>query len=325
MEGFIETIENVIRVNDIGEVIDTNSFIDGMEADLRGINIDPTGLELVGNPGEYVLKRNGKEIDPSKVSLAMSQGELLDALEEMGYSSFDSDVVEYARKFKQDFNNQAGVIEIEKLKENTSSLVDPVSFKDFQEQVSHMQGRIDNMIKELQSKVVDDKVTVGTWVKRTIYVAGGIITMTMLYEEIKKHQKKLNGCWKVELSTANKCKVGSLTCPEYAEQLNNPCSEDNSCVSDVCHFPCFDPRTCIDYDEDNHCATTIGMAKCKGPCKLCSKKWVQVPTGYQLVCVNMSFWQSADDFFSNIVTPKPWAKWILIGLAVLIVVIVIRR
>jgi hypothetical protein len=164
---------------------------------------------------------------------------------------------------------------------------------------------------------------VGKWIKRSVMGVGAALFAVWAYKNIREHQKLMNGCWLVNMTGGQKCKIGTLTCDANVEQDMCTNSDLAKCGPGL-NATCFPPDECLRYEAEV-CKATIGQTECgEGPChEACNEDLVEVPPNFRLVCVDASFWDAADDFFDDIIHQGTSTLTMLFKAAILVFILVI--
>lgn len=345
IDSLSSTIDRVNRANE--ELSGAAITETGFAANLDTLDLNADAFEIAGTQGDYYLSRDGERVDLSGAAKAMNEGDLLISLEKLKVPRdiiTDPDIKEFAKQYKTTWERQAGIQEIaenrafqEQGNKLTKQMGDPENVAEFRK---ILESNFDEVGKEFKTKMedlkkkIDDshmegrggRVRVGKWVKRGVVFGLGALTLAALYSFIVDHQNSINGCWLVNNSTGEKCKVKTLTC--------NTNSAFKECTSkyEVCGAskdqPCFAEGVCVK-QANGGCSLTIGNSGCKNAsCKTyCSNNHLQVPSGYKLVCVNSTFWGAAQDFFNSPFSfVSSWIYWILgIGAVILVLFFVIKK
>ena len=186
-------------------------------------------------------------------------------------------------------------------------------------------GKLSDVIK----KIGEVGYKGGKWIA-FIAVAGGLAYgAEQLYEDIKKHQSAMNGCWYINTISGDKCKIAPLTCDKdyrdspditkctMCDDIKN-CSKSASASSSLAFNPALAGSTPKDasknfpgkYTDDQSiacdncysCATTTACTSttsCASGVGGCDVSQYNVPSGYTMKCVNVDFWGAADDLIKE--------------------------
>ena len=332
VDNFSEMADGVAKANKAGGFLDAGRFMD--QFDWSNINLGEADIgrsfDLVKNAdtGVYEIFRKGEKIDEIAVQKAMREGDLMVTIREMKFDNIPGEVEAYAKNYKRDFQNSAGYKagkEMDNYK--PSSRPNPGTEVGFLEQIQadpKLNAKMKQVLDNLASKVSDGRLEVGKWLKRTIVVAVGTLSLAWLYNKVIEHQKLMNGCWLVNLlgpaEKVDRCKISTLSCDDVdkdsQEVQQYMCSDQaiNQCGG-ADKTPCFSPGECIKFDVDNNCIETLGAPCAEGTCHpACSPtaNVVEVPPNYRLVCVHLNFWDSVEDFVDEVIDQgKSTLTWIL--------------
>lgn len=192
----------------------------------------------------------------------------------------------------------------------------PQSADDLQKQITDKgTGDTKSMFEKIKSGA-----KLGTFV---VFTAGTIAGIADIYNEIKNHQKEMNGCWLVNNSDNTKCKIIEFSC----EDQNSIPVNYNKC--NLCTPQLFNTdHTCIDTNKNYNpfnctidsiktisnpantnlplCGTQKGQCDCllksgvnpvccSDDTNMCNSNTIFVPSGYFLKCVNVSWWEAFGD------------------------------
>lgn len=237
--------------------------------------------------------------------------------------------------------------------------VDDPSGKDMEEKMNQLRAQNQARFDELQkkfNKLKEDaksgKKTWGEWTKETLKDVSKLSAMGLgsyaFYQMVKEHQNAMNGCWLIETSTGTKCKITQLTCDADARQAGTSCLPCQDCVTNKTAFnPCpgveckdkaaakspFPGTKC-----DNCCSPKDGTIaqlclsdapSCSDGCDtMCSSKYPNIPQGYSMKCVNVDWWGALSDGVGGLGGDidsllKNILKWLLIGLAIIVGVVIL--
>jgi hypothetical protein len=270
----------------------------------------------------------------------MREGDLLTTIKEMKFDDIPNDVKVYADRYKNEFQSSAGYKAGKDMDNFTpSKRPNPANATDFENQVKadpKLESRLNQILKDLESKISNNNLNVGKWLKRTIFVVVGSLGLAWLYEKVKEHQQLLNGCWLINLlgpaDKVERCKVYTLCCDDVdttsEEVAQYMCSSQalNKCGGSL-QTPCFPEDECIQYDVDNNCIQKLTPRCAEGTChKACSEtaNLVEVPPNHRLSCVQLNFWDSVEEFVDDVIDEgKQQIEWImkivLMGLAIIFI------
>lgn len=236
--------------------------------------------------------------------------------------------------------------------------VDDPSGNDMEEKMNELEkknkARYDELSKKfdkLKEDVKNGKKSWGKWTEDKLKTAAALAAMGLgsyaFYQMVESHQNAMNGCWLIENSSGNKCKITQLTCDANARQAGTDCLPCQDCVTNKTSFnPCpgveckdkatekspFPGTKC-----DNCCAPKDGTTaqpclpdapSCSDGCDtMCSSKYPNLPQGYSMKCVNVDWWGALDDGIGGLGGDinsllKNMLKWLLIGLAIIVGVVI---
>lgn len=315
LEGNIMGIvDGVSRYNVFKAGIEISKFLDEFNWANILDDVQVGRLELKTLPdGNVSLYRNGARIDEVKVQNAMRSGDLLTGIREMKFEVDDS-VVAYAKRYETTFRNSEGFKAGKAIDDyKPVNVPEPPNLAAVEAQLkadARLAARFEEGVKKLESKVDGNGyATAGRWLKRSVYLGLGALAVAFLYDKVREHQALMNGCWLLDLTSADpnasKCKLPPLTCSdadltstEVQAFLCSAAQEGLSCGAEG--TPCFGDSVCVGYDENKECNSTLGSTRCaEGVCHpACSSTnhLIEVPSSHRLVCVHMNFWDAFEDF-----------------------------
>lgn len=282
---------------------------------------------------------------------------------------FDSDDFKEINSTQIDqFEKSPGMADVNDLDTSTSegksaaddaggNPVDDPSGKDIQDKMNELKNKNKARFDELQEKfdkLKEDakngkKKTWGQWTKDKLTDLTKLAAMGLgsyaFYEMVKEHQDSMNGCWLIETSTGNKCKIPQLTCNADARKAGTPCVPCTDCANNF--NPCAGVK-CKTADDDspfpgsgcsNCCNAADGTTpedclsdapSCTDDCDpMCSSsKYRNIPQGYGMKCVNVDWWGALADGIGDLGGDtdsllKKILQWLLIGLAIIVGIIIL--
>jgi hypothetical protein len=286
-----------------------------------------------------------------------------------GDIDYDSDNFQEMNKTKiEQFEKSPGMADVNGVDTSTSegkstaddaggNPVDDPSGNDIQERMNELQKRNKARFDKLQEKfdklkedANNGKKTWGEWTKDTIKDAAKLAAMGLgsyaFYEMVKEHQDAMNGCWLIETSTGNKCKITQLTCDADAGKAGTSCVPCTDCVTNQTTFnPCTGVK-CKNMDDSsfpgseckNCCNANDGtttqkclpdVPSCTDGCDpMCSSKYRNIPQGYSMKCVNVDWWGAVADGVGGLGGDvdsllKKILQWLLIGLAIIVGIVIL--
>lgn len=238
--------------------------------------------------------------------------------------------------------------------------VDDPSGNNIQERMNELEAKNKARFDELQKKfdkLKEDvkngkKKTWGEWTKDKIKDAASLAAMGLgsyaFYEMVKEHQDAMNGCWLIETSTGNKCKITQLTCDADARKAGTDCLPCQDCVTNKTSFNPCPGVECKDKEAakspfpgtkcDNCCSAKDGtttqaclpdVPSCSDGCDaMCSSKYPNIPQGYSMKCVNVDWWGALADGVGGLGGDidsllKKILQWLLIGLAIIVGIVIL--
>ena len=308
--------DGIARFNKLGGGFEIGRFLDEFDWNnmpgVGSISVGDLNIRVLDD-GKAGLFRKGERIDEGAIQRAMREGDLLRSIKEMKFD-VDENVTKYAKEYQVKFKQSDGYLAGKQMDNfDHSSIPDPVGGETgFQAQLASnkaLEARVMKRLDEMEAKVTPQgTLEVGKWLKRTVAVSAIIIGLAWLYTAVVEHQKLMNGCWLVNLTTSQetqtKCKLKALTCADadvtsvqVQQYMCRPYHEDIQCGQDS--HTCFGPNICVAFNDQEECVHTLGEGCPSGLCHpACSQTadLIEVPSGYRLVCVEMSFWDALEDF-----------------------------
>ena len=250
MADFFEGIEilsdTISRINEANEeIINAENLFSNSQFLIDMETMDLKNAEMFKIEGSvkdgYYLANNKVKVDIKGAAIKMNNGDLLGAFDKLGISvkDFDSNIKDYAIRYKQAWDQQIGIQDIISQEEYKNAGIDlennvgiPTNaelFESILNENTTLKSEFDTQINELKKKIDDSyakgnqgRVEVGKWIKRTVIFAGVTIGLVEIYKLIRDHQRALNGCWLIKTSNGQKCKVKTLTCfDENTMQCSN--------------------------------------------------------------------------------------------------------
>ena len=228
---------------------------------------------------------------------------------------------------------------------------DPTSDKDIDQPTK-------DKIKEVVNETLKEKdknETAGKWVKSGIKYAAILAILGAagagLYEAVSHHQDAMNGCWIMDMTTGQKCKVTELTCAQ-GPKINIPDGDSKCglCIditnSQTCGSldfnPCLiggkatKPPTDPFPDSGKNCDKVAEYCKDSDNqvCKNCDPKLYNLIGNSKMVCVNVTWWGALEDVIGGPLDSAISAtitmilnilKWTAVGIVILLVLYIIYR
>ena len=216
--------------------------------------------------------------------------------------------------------------------------------------------QIKDVVKETL-KQKDANESAGKWVKSGIKYGAMLALLSAgvvgLYEAVKHHQDAMNGCWIMNMTTGDKCKVTELTCNQGAK--NNIPNGANTCglcvdigtgtdCGPLSFDPCpiggtpINPSPAFFPDSGKNCSKTISDYTCKDSdnqvCKNCDSTIYNLIGNSKMICVNVDWWGALEDLIggpldtaisSTITMILNILKWTAVGIVILLVLYIIYR
>lgn len=298
------------------------------------LGMNPNDLQTQDGKISY----QGKELDMSQVSDNLANGDIVSAFKDMGVT--DPKILDNVSGFQDKYNETVKNSQRYKDQQNLAkSQADgkaqadalggqPKDEADFEEKTKKMQKEIDDLQKKLeddQKNGKNDSFCSG-WKGGTKCLAlglTGVFSLAWLFKQVGDHACEMSGCWLVD-SQGNKCKVSAMSC-------NDQSGSGNVCTANTIVAGADFKNACIQYtpnctatgspapfgQPDPCCATgpagTLPTSCSGGNCGImgssnncsqyCDCKKVKCPSGYNLTCVNASFW----DAWNDLGLPNPFA------------------
>lgn len=276
----------------------------------------------------------------SKINIEPDIKNALNALTDVDFNSADIKNLDnqYRAQFRQnpgvsDVNTLQNTLKQNDLLKKIFSR-DPKNINEFNNMLS--ESKDPNAIK--LKKLVDDfqksckekpDEEVGRWqkIKDKGKIAALAVAGIGFYTAIKDHQDQMNGCWLVNIKSGEKCKVQPLTCDDGARNAvsNSACAictnwSSQSICFNLCNgtqcdknkdIICTTPSNCCNTTPPTTPPTPIDClptepdtSKCDsdGMCSnLCnSSSYNNIPSGWSLVCSNVSWWGAATDLIGDL-------------------------
>ena len=321
LEGNIMGIaDGVARFNRMGGGFEVGTFLKEFDWNNLGVSaVDVGKLEIkVVSEGKVGLFREGQRLDEGAIQRAMREGDLLSSIREMKFETSEA-VVNYANTYKQVFRQSDGYLagkEMDTIKH--SNLPEPTTEIELANQLNGnkaLEARVSKSLDKMKERIdASGNVQVGKWLKRTVVVGFASLGLAWFYNKVTEHQKLMNGCWLLKMGSSGntKCKLESLCCrdadtisAEVAALLCSPQQSGLECGAGGC---------CVAY-ETGQCVKTLGEKCDSGLCHpACSQtaNIIEVPSPHRLVCVEMNFWDAAEDFVDETLDAgKSMVEWIL--------------
>ena len=183
-------------------------------------------------------------------------------------------------------------------------------------------GKLNDTIENIK-KTVEYGKKLGKFVAAASIVGGAAYGALELYNDIKKHQNAMNGCWYINIQSGEKCKIKPLTCNEsdtsnqsgyvlcnmrtdvtkqVQDSLFNPCAIGVK-PSNTGDFPGIYTATNPSTTACANCTNCVVSSDCSPSDADCSSNCdpskFNIPNGYTLKCVSVDFWGAADDLIDG--------------------------
>jgi hypothetical protein len=228
---------------------------------------------------------------------------------------------------------------------------DPTSDKDLDDSTK---AKIKVVVNETL-KEKDPNETAGKWVKSGIKYAAILAILGAagagLYEAVSHHQDAMNGCWIMDMTTGQKCKVTELTCAQ-GPKINIPDGDSKCglCIditnSQTCGSldfnPCLiggkaiNPPPSFFPDSGKNCDKVAEYCKDSDNqvCKNCDPSLYNLIGNSKMVCVNVDWWGALEDLIGGpldsaisgtITMILNILKWTAVGIVILLVLYIIYR
>jgi len=313
---------------------------------------DAGGFTITGDPGNFEISTdssgtNKVSVNELKTKLSGSitteikPPEVASALKDLGIKNTDSaDFQKFDTANKKAWAEQPNVKKAQGVNDSTntgnqisnsvSDPADPPNQKGQPRDAADMQdrankagkgGKLNDAIEKIK-KVVDYGKKLGKFVVAAGIVGGAAYGALELYNDIKKHQNAMNGCWYINIQTDQKCKIKPLTCNESDTNepdgytLCNMCKDikkDKSCFNPcaiglvpkdpTAPFPGTYSPTKTSTTACVNCANCVVFSECSPSDADCSSNCdpskFNIPNGYTLKCVSVDFWGAADDLIEG--------------------------
>jgi hypothetical protein len=337
--GISDLSDVISRINRAGEeILDANHTFDnsGFLSDIRTLQLDESPFSIEGGVGDYRVTYEGRVVDLEGVKSSMGKGDLIEGLKKLGIPDSELSSVEvkkYSEYYEKAWNNQPGLRSIrdesemaqkgnkisQQVGEPSSALVLEQILKDNSDLKNYFSDGMAELKKKIKESGGSGRVEVGKWIKRTIILSLTGVTVAALFQAISAHQKAMNGCWLVNLISGEKCKVKTMTCFSDPER---ECSNDVEKCGSRGVDACFGPDLCVQF-SNGLCTGRLGQCG-SGVCHpLCDNSKITVPLGYQLTCVNVSWWTASMDFFESVWSGAKWWLWVLCGVVVVVLLLIL--
>jgi hypothetical protein len=367
-DGALETIST--EATDASAEVAMEEAFDGVEGIDKKLTIqtDETGERYIKR-GDFKLSLKNMKIKFEGDIDSKSPPDLKTVFEVFsGDIDFKSDDFQEINSTQIDeFKNSPGMADVNDLDASTSdgkSIADDAGGNptgdDIQERMNELEAKNKARFDELQKKFDkikedaknDKKKTWGQWTKDKLTDAAKLAAIGLgsfaFYEMVKEHQDSMNGCWLIETSTGNKCKIPQLTCNADARKAGTSCAacnEDcastfNPCPGVKCKatdgttnnpFPGSNCKNCCkatDGTKDT-CLPDQPLCTDDGCDPMCSSSsYRNIPQGYGLKCVNVDWWTALADGVGGLGGDvdsllKKILQWLLIGLAIIVGIIIL--
>ena len=310
----------------------------------KGANFDGE-FTISGEPGKFKINDN---IDVNELKSKLSGSinteikppEVASALKDLGIKGTDSaDFQQFDAANKKAWAEQPNVKKAQGVNDSTntgkqisnsvSDPADPTNQKGQPRDAADMQdranragkgGKLNDTIENIK-KGGEYLKKLGKFVAAAGIVGGAAYGALELYNDIKKHQNAMNGCWYINIQTDEKCKIKPLTCNE--SDTNDPSGYAlcNMCTDIKTDKSCFNPcaigspptrsneafpgaytdssstRACVNC---NNCVVSRDCSPSDADCSSnCDPSKFNIPNGYTLKCVSVDFWGAADDLIEG--------------------------
>jgi hypothetical protein len=232
---------------------------------------------------------------------------------------------------------------------NVQNQAGEITSDNYNNKIRELEQKFNAKYKTLEEKWNETKTKGdnggGNWnkIKNFAKFAGIAFGSLELYNLVEDHKNAMNGCWLVNISTGDKCKILPLTCDSKARESGDLCNNCSVCPSGLTFNPCngikCPDKTTSDFPGQgcSNCCD-IKTKSPKGSCipptsscdgndgcdPLCGPSYPSLPSGFSMTCVNASWWQAFADVVGDIPddissTLSNILKWVLkIGIIILI-------
>lgn len=328
---------NKLNVSGVELEMDIDLFNEsGFDEDLSFLDLPHDGFSIEGDVSNYrVVTAEGDVIDLEAVNKGILKGDLGMVIKELKFpdESLSLKTREYMDIYRKQWESKLGTQDlayIDKVTDDGKVMESEVGVRinnaDQLEAVlnddANLKAKFDNDVNALRTKFSkNSNVQMGKWVKRGVILTAAGLTVSEVWKMINNHRKEMNGCWLVNTSTGNKCKIATMSkCGKNDKWL---CANNMHVCGSLKTENCFPQGKCLVLNDDGSCGDALGSCVDDKEChKYCGN--IDAPEGYRTYCVNVNFWGAADDFFGDVLAPTKWFKWILyIGIAVVILVIIV--
>lgn len=338
LEGIEELRSRVGRLNAAGLELelDVDLFNEsGFDEDLNFLNLPHDGFSLEGEPANYrVVTSEGEVVDLEAVHQGILNGDLTTVLKELKFSEEElpPKVQEYVAKYKAQWETRTGTQDLAYINEvaadgrameeaigvrinNAEQLEAVLRDANHTELKTKFEKDVNNLLKKFSGR---SKASVGKWIKRGILLSAAGFTLAEVWKLINDHKDAMNGCWMINHLNGEKCKIANMSkCGKNDPHL---CTASSHVCGKSATEDCFREGKCVILNKDGSCKETFRPCTQEECSKYCGV--IDVPKGYSTYCVNVNFWGAANDFFSDVFTPRTWFRWIVYaGIAVVVVVI----
>ena len=325
-------IGELAELGDFGEFMKGADFTGGAELEARfnakvealndampkDVNVD---MEIKVKNGKVEIISNGEPVDMEVYNDALTKGNFEGALKELHVPDEVLDTPE-VKELSAKFEDQVKRSATTKMSNELNETIDdgenvrkeaggdpktPEEMKEMVDKMDGMEKKLDELRKKLEEDAKGKKgIEVGKWVKRTLIGIFVIAGLEELFHLIKEHQDAMNGCWLIDRTSGNKCKVSIMTCSSGERNNGNKCSgTDTSGCGIHNDTACFNTDTCVKYkplakgQKNQDCATKLSQCTSGHCSKYCDCSKIPCPKGKYLRCVNVGFWEAAGDFLKD--------------------------
>ena len=245
----------------IGDIVDNikSSQLNDLKNLYDNIKIGDDGRASVDLP-------NDNKLSLEDLNNAMREGTLGDLLKA---NKADDATIKAGENFDTVRKSMPDIKSIETLKNGLDVInknLDPIlqQFKDLESKISEIESqdtdsvqkdkdlkkviqqtgdsKLNDIYNKLDELVKGDKKFPSDTITKILKIGGLVFVAATVYDLIKIHQKRLNGCWLIYsdgTAVGNKCKIDGLTCIDYSDPVENQnaCSTNSATWSKIIGGP----------------------------------------------------------------------------------------
>jgi hypothetical protein len=298
-------------------------------------------LEKLDGENFEIIGKGGKVIDHVEILKSLEVGDIMKVWQEMGIPEDllkTEDAITYAAKQKENYlvseigKTKTNLETVKKLGKSATKeagevkIIDTTNIKSVDELKTEIGEKQTNILDKQAQKFEEELKTKGAkeggktefeygkFVKSTIKYGLTGLSALMLYNWVKDHQDKMNGCWLVKNEDGTKCKLQNLSCGEVKTKGELCTTILSKCGKKVVNGKtvngteaCFSDSSCVFWNKNDDgtnttCAKRLSevSGSCKDNCSTyCNSTMIECPEGYSLLCVDADFWDAAADFLES--------------------------